>query len=50
MKKNVILSEFAARATSIGHKALFVTQLFGKTYVWMRDNEGTIYLERAHDA
>lgn len=46
MRQEVILSEFASRAKAIGHKALFVTTLFGKQYVMMRDAEGTHYLEK----
>lgn len=29
-----------------GCKFLFRTVLFGKSYVWMQDREGTIFLER----
>lgn len=47
MKNTVEVSNaFILYATKLGHKILFRTSLFGKDYVWMKDQEGTIYLER----
>lgn len=30
--------------TYMGQKVLFETELFGKKYFWLQDNDGTIYL------
>ena len=32
-----------------GYKFKFKTELFGKSYVWMEDTHGTVFLERVPD-
>lgn len=50
MKQNVVLDELASAGVRLGHKAMFLTELFGKKYVWMRDHEGTFYLQKAGES
>lgn len=37
-------------AIKVGHKVLYTVEHFGKEYVWMRDPEGTLYMEKLPDA
>jgi hypothetical protein len=42
----MIYERFKQGSEYAGQKLLFATNLFGKTYFWMEDGDGTTYLVR----
>jgi hypothetical protein len=46
---NAAQMQYLALLRNAGCKFVFKTELFGKMYVWMKDQYGTIFLERIPD-